>query len=203
MACRNTIGIVPGKIRDEYVLYTAHTDHMGIGRPENGDNIYNGAIDNASGCAALIEIGRVFASLPSPLQRSIVLACVTAEEVGLLGSKYYAQNPSFPLQKTLAVINLDGVLPWGKAKDFVFIGAERSSLGGLAEQIAKDNDMTLTPDIMEEENFYRRSDHYSLAQEGIPGGMLVNGFEFIGKPEEWGLEELKKWLAGSLPSPLR
>ena len=194
VACRNVIGIVPGKIPDEYVLYTAHTDHMGIGRPENGDNIYNGAIDDASGCAALIEIGRVFASLPSPPERSVILACVTAEEVGLLGSKYYAQNPAFPLQKTLAVINLDGVLPWGQAKDFVFIGAERSSLGDLAEEIAKDNDMILTPDIMKEENFYMRSDHYSLAQEGLPGGMLVNGFQFIDKPEEWGLEELKKWL---------
>jgi len=194
MACRNVVGIVPGKIADEYVLYTAHTDHLGIGRPENGDNIYNGAIDNASGCAALIEIGRVFASLPSPPERSIILACVTAEEVGLLGSKHYAQNPPYPLQKTLAVINLDGVLPWGKAKDFVFIGAERSSLGELAEEIAKDNNMTLTPNIMKEQNFYRRSDHYSLAQEGLPGGMLVNGFEFIGKPAEWGMEELKKWL---------
>ncbi len=194
VACRNVIGIVPGKIADEYVLYTAHTDHMGIGRPENGDNIYNGAIDNASGCAALIEIGRVFASLPSPPERSIILACVTAEEVGLLGSRYYAQNPPFPLQQTLAVINLDGVLPWGEAKDFVFLGAERSSLGELAQEIAEDNGMTVTADIMQEENFYMRSDHYSLAQEGLPGGMLVNGFQFIGKPEDWGLAELKKWL---------
>ena len=192
--CRNVVGVVPGKIPDEYVLYTAHTDHMGIGRPEDGDNIYNGAIDDASGCASLIEIGRVFASLPFPPERSVILACVTAEEVGLLGSKYYAQNPAFPLQKTLAVINLDGVLPWGKAKDFVFIGAERSSLGELAAELAKDNDMVLTPDIMNEENFYMRSDHYSLAQEGLPGGMLVNGFQFLDKPEDWGLEELKKWL---------
>ncbi|MBN1221903.1 MAG: M28 family peptidase [Candidatus Aminicenantes bacterium] len=192
--CRNVIGIVPGRIADEYVLYTAHTDHLGIGKPEDGDNIYNGAIDNASGCASLIEIGRVFASFPSPPERSIVLACVTAEEKGLLGSKYYAQNPVFPLNKTLAVINLDGILPWGLAKDFIFIGAERSSLKEIALKIADDNEMVLTTDLMPKENFYMRSDHYSLAQEGLPGGMLVNGFQFLDKPEEWGLEELKKWL---------
>jgi len=191
--CQNVIGVVPGRIEDEYVLYTAHTDHMGIGRSEKGDNIYNGAVDNASGCASLIELGRVFASLPSPPERSIILACVTAEEKGLLGSKYYAQNPTFPLNKTLAVINLDGILPWGKFKDFLFIGGERSSLGQLAQQIADDNGMTLSYDLMPEENFYQRSDHYSLAQEGLPGGMLINGFQFVDKPEDWGFEELKKW----------
>jgi Zn-dependent M28 family amino/carboxypeptidase len=192
--CQNTIGVVPGKIEDEYVLYTAHTDHMGIGRPIKGDKIYNGAVDNASGCASLIELGRVFASLPSPPQRSIILACVTAEEKGLLGSKYYAQNPTFPLNKTLAVINLDGILPWGRFKDFLFLGGERSNLGELAQQIADDNGMTLSFDLMPEENFYQRSDHYSLAQEGLPGGMLINGFMYVDKPEDWGLEELKKWL---------
>lgn len=192
--CQNVIGVVPGKIEDEYVLYTAHTDHMGIGRPVKGDKIYNGAVDNASGCAFLIELGRVFASLPSPPERSIILACVTAEEKGLLGSKYYAQNPTFSLNKTLAVINLDGILPWGKFKDFIFLGGERSSLGELAQQIADDDGMTLSFDVMPEENFYRRSDHYSLAQQGLPGGMLINGFHFVDKPEDWGLEELKKWL---------
>jgi len=192
--CRNVIGVVPGKIEDEYVLYTAHTDHLGIGRPLKGDKIYNGAVDNASGCASMIELGRVFASLPSPPERSIVLACVTAEEKGLLGSKYYAQNPTFPLNKTLAVINLDGILPWGIFKDFLFLGGERSSLGELAQQIAEDNGMALSFDLMPEENFYQRSDHYSLAQEGLPGGMLINGFVYLDKPEDWGLEELKKWL---------
>jgi len=192
--CQNVIGVVPGKIEDEYVLYTAHTDHLGIVRPLKGDKIYNGAVDNASGCASMIELGRVFVSLPSPPERSIILACVTAEEKGLLGSKYYAQNPTFPLNKTLAVINLDGILPWGKFKDFLFLGGERSSLGEVAQQIAEDNGMALSFDLMPEENFYQRSDHYSLAQEGLPGGMLINGFVYIDKPEDWGLEKLKEWL---------
>ncbi len=193
--CRNVIGLLPGKKEDEYIIYTAHTDHLGIGAPdETGDNIYNGALDDASGCAALIELSRVFNNLPDKPERSIVFLGVTAEEKGLFGSKYYTKNPVFPLNKTLADINLDTFLPWGKTKDFIFLGEDRSSLGDLAREIAEDNGMILSPDPMPEQGFYTRSDHYSFAQAGVPGGFIINGFLYEDKPDEWGLKEFKKWL---------
>jgi len=199
---RNVVGYIPGVNDNEYVVYTAHTDHMGIGTPDNtGDSIVNGAIDNASGCASLIEIGKAFAGLPSPPQRSIVLLVVTAEEKGLLGSRYYAEHPIYPLEETLAVINFDGVLPWGKSLDIVFFGYERSTLGELLGTIAAEHGMTLGADPMPEENFYMRSDHYSFAQQGVPGGMLLNGLTFEGKPEGWGLEKLQRWLVETYHHP--
>ena len=199
---RNVVGYIPGVNENEYVLYTAHTDHMGIGAPDNtGDSIINGAIDNASGCASLIEIGKAFANLPSPPQRSIVLLAVTAEEKGLLGSSYFAEHPIYPLEETLAVINFDGVLPWGKSLDIGFFGYERSTLGELLGTIAAEHGMTLGADPMPEENFYMRSDHYSFAQQGVPGGMLLNGLTFEGKPEGWGLEQLQRWLVETYHHP--
>ena len=199
---RNVVGIVPGVNEEEYVVYTGHTDHMGIVAPDaNGDSIVNGAIDDASGCAALIEVGRAFANLPSPPRRSIVLLAVTAEEKGLLGSRYYAQHPLYPLEHTLAVINFDGVLPWGESLDLAFFGHERSTLGELLNSIAEEHGMTVGEDPMPEQNFYMRSDHYSFAEQGVPGGMLLNGLTFAGKPEGWGLEQLQRWLVETYHHP--
>jgi Zn-dependent M28 family amino/carboxypeptidase len=199
---RNVVGYIPGVKENELVLYTAHTDHMGISAPDNtGDSIVNGAIDNASGCAALIEVGKAFANLPSPPQRSIVFLAVTAEEKGLLGSRYYAEHPIYPLEETLAVINFDGLLPWGETLDIGFFGYERSTLGELLGTIAAEHGMTLGVDPMPEQNFFMRSDHYSFAQHGVPGGGLFNGLTFEGKPEGWGLEKLQSWLADTYHQP--
>jgi Zn-dependent M28 family amino/carboxypeptidase len=199
---RNVVGYIPGVKENEYVLYTAHTDHLGIGAPDStGDSIINGAIDDASGCAALIEVGRAFANLPSPPQRSILLLAVTAEEKGLLGSRYYTEHPIYPLEETLAVINFDGVLPWGNSLDIGFFGYERSTLGELLGTIAAERGMTLGVDPMPEQNFYMRSDHYSFAQHGVPGGMLMNGLTFEDKPEGWGLEKLQRWLGETYHHP--
>jgi len=202
LSVRNVVGFIPGTAEDEFVLYTAHTDHLGIGAPDSqGDSIYNGAIDNASGCAALIEIGRAFTNLPSPPQRSIVLLAVSAEEKGLLGSQYYAENPIYPLEQTLAVINFDGVLPWGNPLDLAFFGHDRSTLGELLSDIAGERGMTVGEDPMPEQNFYMRSDHYSFAQHGVPGGMLLNGLSFEGQPAGWGLERLQRWLVETYHHP--
>ena len=192
--CRNVIGIVPGKKSDEFIAYTAHADHLGIGTSVNGDSIYNGAVDNAVGCASLIELSRAFANLREPPDRSILFLAVTGEEIGLFGSAYYVQNPVYPIEKTLAVINIDGPLPFGKMKDFILFGLERSSLENTARQIAEDNDMQVTPDPMPEEGFYQRSDHYSFARAGVPGGMLDIGTSFEGKPDGWGMAKVENWL---------
>ncbi|MFC1725587.1 M28 family peptidase [candidate division KSB1 bacterium] len=192
--CRNVIGKIEGKKKDEYIVYTAHSDHLGTGTPVNGDSIYNGAVDNATGCAALIEIGRVFTDLPEKPDRTILLLVVTAEESGLFGSRYYTQNPLFPLEKTLCVINVDGPIPLGEMKDFIFFGVERSSLADLLYKIARDNGMTVTPDPMPEQGFFLRSDHYPFALAGVPGGMIDIGIKFEGKPEGWGVQTIDNWL---------
>jgi len=192
--CRNVAGILPGKKRNEYIIYTAHTDHLGIGTPVNGDSIYNGAVDNASGCASILEIGRAFSILPDQPERSIVFLAVTAEESGLFGAEYYTKKPIYPLEQTLAVINIDGPLPMPEMKNFIFFGEERSTLGQLLGEIAKDNSMSIAPDPFPEEGFYMRSDHYRFAQVGIPGGMLDIGTEYAGKDKDWGVRYIDDWL---------
>jgi len=192
--CRNVAGIIPGKKREEYIIYIAHTDHLGIGTPVEGDSIYNGAVDNGIGCASILEIGRAFSNLPERPERSIVFLAVTAEEIGFYGAEYYTKKPVFPLEKTLAVINIDGPIPMPEMKNFVFFGEERSTLGQLLNEIAKDNGMTVTPDPYPEEGFYTRSDHYRFAQAGVPGGMLDTGTEVVGKDEGWSVKHVNDWL---------
>ncbi len=198
---RNVIGIIPGSKREEYIIYTAHMDHMGIMRPVNGDSIYNGAVDNAAGCASILEIGRAFAGLQVKPDRSIIILSVTAEESGLLGSEYYAKNPVYPLEKTLAVLNLDGSLPMPEMKNFLFLGDDRSTIGELAREVAADNGISVTPDPMPEEGFYLRSDHYSLAKAGVPGGSIDVGTEFAGKEKGWGIKYIEDWLQTTYHKP--
>src|SRR5690606_3148558 len=145
---QNVIGILPGSdpaLRDEYVIYTAHWDHFGIGEPVNGDSIYNGARDNASGTAGLIELARAFAAGGAP-KRSILFLAVTAEEQGLLGAKWYANNPLYPLSKTLANINVDVLNTWGETSDIVVIGLGNSTLDEVLKEVADQAGRTLAPD---------------------------------------------------------
>lgn len=165
---RNVVGAIKGtKTPDEYVLYMGHWDHLGTKPSEDGaDGIYNGAVDNATGTAAILEIGDLFAQ--NPPKRSVLIAAVTAEESGLLGSAYYAEAPVVPLHKTVAGINIDAILPLGRTKDMVVVGYGASELDDRLQALLKPRDMYIRPDPKPEAGYYYRSDHISLAKKGVP-----------------------------------
>ncbi|HUS87562.1 MAG TPA: M28 family peptidase [Bacteroidales bacterium] len=171
----NVAGVLRGKIRpDEVIVYTGHWDHFGIGEKENGDSIYNGAVDNGTTMAMMFEIGEAFARLEETADRSIMLFFPTAEEQGLLGSMYYVENPSFSIEKTVACINNDLVLPIGKMKDVMVTGWGQSDLDNLLEEAAKKQDRYIFPDPNAHTGMYFRSDHFSFAKKGVPS-MYVRG----------------------------
>jgi len=177
---QNVVGRVEGSShKDETVLYSAHWDHLGIGQPDaKGDRIYNGAIDNATGTAALIELGRAFAHAPKP-QRSVVFLNVTAEEKGLLGSEYYAANPLYPLATTVAAINMDALDPYGPARNFISWGATSS---GLLDKLIADGkamDRAFLADPHTEAGYFFRSDHFSFAKRGVPALSFGSGNDFV------------------------
>jgi Zn-dependent M28 family amino/carboxypeptidase len=177
----------PG-LKDEYVVYSAHWDHLGVGDPDpddKGDTIYNGALDNASGVASLLEVARAFTQVKPAPKRSILFVMVTAEEQGLLGSEYYAVTPIYPLTKTLANINVDGVNQWGRTKDITVIGLGASDLDDYVRDAASEQHRTLRPDPESEKGFYYRSDHFNFAKQGVPALYIDTGVEFIGKPSEY------------------
>jgi len=182
----NVVGTVEGsdpKLKDEYVIYTAHWDHLGIGEPDAaGDKIYNGAYDNASGVATLLGIADVLVRMPADRRpkRSSMFVFTTAEEQGLLGSEYYSLNPLVPLSKTAANINIDGANFVGKVSEFSPLGADRSTLMPLAEQAAKERKYKLLPDLHPEQGIFYRSDHFPLAKVGIPAIHLKFGENFDG-----------------------
>lgn len=187
-ASQNVIGKITGTKRaDEYIIYTAHWDHLGIGKAdETGDSIYNGAYDNASATAGLIELAKAFKSLKVKPERTIIFLAVTAEEQGLWGSAYYAQNPVYPIAKTVANINMDGLNNMGKTKDIIVVGQGQSEL----EDYLKDAAGKMVRDIAFETNpeagIYYRSDHFSFAQVGIPSLYTGKGNDVIGKEKEYG-----------------
>ena len=186
-ASKNVIGILPGTERkDEYVLYSAHWDHLGRCDAVNGDDICNGALDNASGTAGLVAIAEAQAKA-GPAKRSMVFLAVTAEESGLLGSKYYAENPVYPLAQTVGGVNMDGVNLVGRAKDFVFVGVGKSELEPMMTKLVEAQGRTVVPEPTPEKGYYYRSDHFSFARLGVPmfygdsGEDLVVGGKEAGK----------------------
>lgn len=176
----NTIGWLEGsdsELKSEYVVLTAHMDHVGVGRPVDGDSIYNGADDDASGTVTIIELAEAFAALPEAPRRSMVFMTVSGEEKGLLGSGWYADHPTFPLAQTVANLNMDMVgRNW--TDTIVAIGKEESTLGPLVERVSAEHpelDMAVIDDIWPEEGFYSRSDHYNFARNGVPVLFFFNG----------------------------
>jgi len=165
------------KLRSEYVVYTAHSDHMGIGKPVNGDAIYNGAGDNASGVAALLEIARAFRALPNPPARSVLFLAVTAEEMGLLGSDYFAHFPTVPIQSMVADVNMDEASISYAFKDIVARGAPDSTLGRVVERAASRLGLKVSPDPEPEQSHFIRSDQYSFVKQGIPSVFISEGYE--------------------------
>jgi len=168
------------------VVYSAHWDHFGIGAPVNGDNIYNGAIDNATGCAILLELARAWAALPQKPRRSALFLSVTAEEGGLKGSEYYAAHPLVPAARTAIDLNFDALYPFGRARDVVITGAERTTVWQLARQIARRMDLEVSPDAQPAAGHYFRSDHFSFAHAGIPAFSIGRATQFAGKPPDFG-----------------
>jgi Zn-dependent M28 family amino/carboxypeptidase len=184
----NVIGKITGtKHPEEVIIYTAHWDHLGIGKPdETGDSIYNGALDNATGTAGLLELARAFKSMKTKPERTIIILCVTAEEQGLLGSAYYAQNPIYPANKTLANINMDGLNRFGKTKDIIIVGKGQSDLEDyIKEEVEKDSGY-ISFETHPEAGYYYRSDHFNFAKAGIPALYLETGIDVVGKGKEYG-----------------
>ena len=182
----NVIGKLEGSdaaLKNEYVIYTAHWDHLGRDPKLAGDQIFNGALDNASGTAALLEIAEAFTKLSTPPKRSILFLAVTAEEKGLLGAKYYAENPLYPLNKTLANINMDGVNQWGRTTDITMVGDDNSTLIDLLREAATSQRRAVNADPESEKGFYYRSDHFEFAKQGVPALYTDSGVKYEGKDD--------------------
>jgi Zn-dependent M28 family amino/carboxypeptidase len=186
---KNVMAKIEGRdstLKNDYVVYTAHWDHLGIGPAVNGDRIYNGAQDNASGTAGLLEIAHAFTKLPTPPKRSILFIAVTAEEQGLLGSEYYAVTPIYPLAKTAVNINMDGLNVFGRTKDITLIGLGASDLDDYVKDAAGEQGRVIRPDPEPEKGFYYRSDHFSFAKQGVPALDPDSGIDYVGKPPDYG-----------------
>ncbi len=195
----NIYGVLPGsdpELSKEYVVFMAHHDHLGLAaeRDEKGDNIYNGAIDNASGTASMLTIARAIAGIPKAPKRSILFAAVGAEEQGLLGSQFMAANPPVPAGYMAAVVNIDGINFLGKTHDINLIGNDKSELDGWVQAVAKSQGRTVIPDYFPDRGYYYRSDQFSLAKVGVPGVYLHSGINVVGKPDGWGKQTLEAWV---------
>ncbi len=190
----NVLGLIPGSdpdLRDEVVIYTAHHDHLGIGTPnDDGDAIYNGAYDNATGVAIVLAIAAAISDLQEAPRRSVLVALVGAEEQGLLGSKYYAANPTFPAGKIAANMNFDGGNIWGHTHDVTFIGFGKSSIDELVTAYADEQGRTVQPDQFVDRGYFYRSDQFSFAKIGVPAAYLDPGTSFVDKPEGWGKAQI-------------
>jgi Zn-dependent M28 family amino/carboxypeptidase len=203
-ASRNVIAKVSGsdsRLRNQAVLYTAHYDHLGIHANEPGDNIYNGAADNATGCGILLELARAFVGAKEKPKRTILLAAVTAEEQGLLGSKYLGEHPPIPARNISLDLNYDDVQPFGEPQQLVVSGAERTTAYPLVEQVAKDFDLAIQPDDRPEAGHYYRSDHFSMARVGVPAFSVNEGALFKGHDLAWGEEKERDYVAHRYHQP--
>jgi Zn-dependent M28 family amino/carboxypeptidase len=195
----NVAAILPGrdpKLRDEYVVFSAHWDHLGIGAPDKtGDTIYNGALDNATGVASVLEIARILSNLPAAERprRSILFLIPTAEEQGLIGAEWYSLHPLVPINKTAADINLDSMNILGLTHDFVPLGAERSSLKAVVDALARERGLRISPDPRPEQGSFYRSDHFPFAKVGVPSISLKEGDDYVGRPKDWGAKKFKEY----------
>ena len=197
----NVLALLPGRNRpDEVVIYTAHWDHLGKDPSLKGDQIYNGALDNATGVAGLLELAEAFARLGRRPARSLLFLAVTAEEQGLLGSRYYATHPVFPLEKTVAAINMDGLNIFGPMKDVTVIGYGNSELDDYAEAAARRQRREVRPDPEMEKGFFYRSDQFSFVREGVPALYLSGGIDHVEHGETWTREQMDNSLPTSKAS---
>lgn len=198
----NVVGVVPGTSaarRGEYVVYTAHWDHLGIGPAVNGDSIYNGALDNASGVADMLAVARAAAAAPLP--RSQLFVFVTAEESGLLGSAWFAEHPTVPIEQIVANLNVDGGNLLGRTADLNVLGDGKSSLGPLVASIGRPRGLRLSPEEHPERGEFYRSDHFSFAKVGVPAVSIGAGTDVVGKPKGWGAEQEEDYVTNRYHQP--
>jgi Zn-dependent M28 family amino/carboxypeptidase len=193
----NVGGLLTGsdpKLSAQVVVLSAHHDHFGIGEPDaSGDRVYHGAVDNASGCAQVLAVARSFARLPERPRRSVLALFVAGEERGLLGSKYYAEHPTFAPGRIAANINIDGGNIFGRTRDATLISMGKSSLDAVAEQVAKSQGRVLKPDQFPDRGYYYRSDQFSFANIGVPALFFDDGTNFVGRPAGWGRQQIEQW----------
>src|SRR3954468_22686664 len=203
MSSSNVVGVVKGidpKLRDEYVAYSAHWDHLGIGPVVNGDSIYNGAADNASGVASVLTIAHAAAEGVKP-RRSQLFVFVTAEESGLLGSAYFGEHPTVPASKIVAALNMDVVTLAGKVRDLNVMGDDKSTLGPTLASMLKSEGIRLSPDAHPEAGHFYRSDHFSFAKAGIPAVSIGAGDDYVGHPLAWGQQQEEDYTAHHYHQP--
>jgi Zn-dependent M28 family amino/carboxypeptidase len=192
----NVAGVLRGSdpnLMNEYVVLTAHWDHLGIRPEQTGDNIYNGAVDNATGVAGMLSVAHWLSSYPTPPKRSVIFLATTAEEQGLLGAEYYTRYPFAPLSKTVATVNLDSMNVLGVTTDISPLGAERSTLGRVVESVARGAGVTITPDPRPEQGGFYRSDHFPFAKAGVPALNFKSGIRYVGHSETWAAEQFKEY----------
>jgi Zn-dependent M28 family amino/carboxypeptidase len=191
----NIAGMIEGsKYPNEVLIYTAHWDHLGVGEPVKGDSIYNGAVDNGTSLAWMLEIAKAFKRLPEPAERSVMFLATTAEEQGLMGAKYYVQNPAFPLAKTVANINNDLMLPYGRYKDVMVTGYGQSELEDLLKPYAEKQERYIFPDPNPHTGMYYRADHFPFAKAGVPALFARGNTDSREHGKEWALQKEAEWL---------
>jgi Zn-dependent M28 family amino/carboxypeptidase len=203
MSANNVVGVVRGsdpKLRDQYVAYSAHWDHFGIGPVVNGDSIYNGAVDNGSGVASVLAIAHAAAVGPKP-RRSQLFVFVTAEESGLLGSAYFGEHPTVPASNIVAALNMDVVPVNGRVRDLNVMGDNKSSLGPTLARMLNAEGVRLSPDEHPEQGHFYRSDHFSFAKVGIPSVSIGGGTNYVGRPAGWGLQQADDYTAHRYHQP--
>jgi Zn-dependent M28 family amino/carboxypeptidase len=200
VASKNVAALLPGsdpKLRNEYLIYTAHWDHLGRDDRLKGDQIFNGAADNAAGVAVLLELAQAFVDLPADQRpkRSILFLSVTAEEKGLLGSHYYAQDPLYPLTQTVANINMDGANQFGPTSDMATVGFGASTLDDIGIAVAAAQGRSMLPEAHPENGSYYRSDHFEFAKVGVPSYYPKSGRTFIGQPADFAEKQVQDYIA--------
>jgi Zn-dependent M28 family amino/carboxypeptidase len=196
ISSRNVLAVLPGsdpKLKSEAVMYTAHYDHLGIRPDMPGDNIYNGARDNGTGCGILLELARVFAQAQAKPHRSVLFVSVTAEEQGLLGSEYLGKHPPIPASKIALDLNFDDVPPLGEPEEVEVSGAERTTFYPTVEAMAKEFRLAIRPDSHPEAGHYYRSDHFSMARVGVPAFSVNEGMKYKGHNTQWGIEQAEEF----------
>jgi Zn-dependent M28 family amino/carboxypeptidase len=203
----NVAGVLEGsdaRLRSEYVVYSAHWDHLGIGAPnKEGDTIYNGALDNATGVACVLAIADTLAKLPAAQRpkRSTLFLFPTAEEQGLLGAEWYSKHPLVPLAKTAANVNLDSMNVLGVTHDFIPLGAERSTLKAVVDAVAREKGLRVSPDARPEQGSFYRSDHFPFAKVGVPSISLKEGNDYVGRTKEWSEEQFRAYNTANYHQP--
>lgn len=204
MTSNNVVGVVPGsdpKLRDQYVLYSAHWDHLGIGPAVNGDSIYNGAFDNASGVATVLAVAHAAARTPAKPSRSQLFVFVTGEESGLLGSQYFGEHPTVPSRDIIAALNIDEANVYGRVRDLTVLGDSKSSLGPQLAAMVRQEGIRLSPEEHPEAGSFYRSDHFSFARVGIPSVSIGGGSDYADRPSGWGKLQEEDFVAKRYHQP--